>query len=109
MDENRVAKLAEIMVDTYLKNNIIPCIKHAPGHGRATVDPHLELPVLDYSLKELKKDFYSFEYLAAKTPMMMTAHIVLKEFDDLPVTQSEKVISKIIRQCRLRCCRFRSG
>ena len=97
-DEKCVAKLAGIMVDTYLKNNIIPCVKHAPGHGRASVDPHLELPVLDFSLDELKKDFYPFECLAQKTPMMMTAHIVLKEVDDLPVTQSQKVISKIIRQ-----------
>lgn len=97
-DEKRVAKLAGIMVDTYLKNNIISCVKHAPGHGRVLVDPHLELPVLDFSLEELKKDFYPFEVLATKTPMMMTAHIVLKEVDDLPVTQSEKVISKIIRQ-----------
>ena len=97
-DEKLVAKLASVMVDTYLENNIIPCIKHVPGHGRAQVDPHLELPVLDFSLKELKKDFYPFEVLAQKSPMMMTAHIVLKSMDDVPVTQSKKIISNIIRK-----------
>ncbi len=97
-DENRVAVLAGIMVDTYLKNGIIPCVKHVPGHGRAQLDPHLELPILDFSLTELQKDFYPFVQLAKKTPMMMTAHIVLKEIDDLPVTQSQKIIAHIIRK-----------
>ena len=31
-----------------------------PGHGRAETDPHLGLPVLAHSLRELSKDFYPF-------------------------------------------------
>lgn len=96
-DEQEVALLAEEMIAVYIHKGIIPCIKHAPGHGKATVDPHLELPVLNYPLTELRRDFYPFKYLSPKVPMMMTAHIVIKDLDNKPVTQSKKVISEIIR------------
>lgn len=96
-DEKTVAKLGKIMVDEYVSQGICPCIKHMPGHGRASVDPHLNLPILDYSLKELEKDFYPFKALN-KAPAGMTAHMVIKEIDDkLPVTQSKKAIDTLIR------------
>ena len=96
-DEKEVSTLAKIMLNTYIEQGVIPCLKHAPGHGRATVDPHLDLPILDDDLVLLKKDFYPFKHLASIAPMMMTAHIVLTKIDDKPVTQSKKVIHQIIR------------
>lgn len=95
-DEKTVARLGKIMVDEYIKNGICPCIKHMPGHGRVINDPHLELPVLNYSLKELEKDFYPFKELK-DTPVGMTAHVVIPEVDDKPITQSVKGIRDIIR------------
>lgn len=96
-DEKVVAKLGKVMVDEYVSQGICPCIKHMPGHGRASVDPHLNLPILDYSLKELEKDFYPFKALN-KSPAGMTAHIVINAIDDkLPVTQSKKAIDTLIR------------
>ncbi len=92
-----VANLGEISVKNYMQNNIIPCIKHLPGHGRAAVDPHLNLPVIDASLKELEKDFYPFQKLN-DTPCGMTAHIVVSVIDKhFPVTQSSKGIKELIR------------
>ncbi len=69
-----------------------------PGHGRATNDPHLSLPVLDVSIKELRKtDFIPFKHLS-DSPMGMTAHIIIPEIDDKnPITTSKKGIDKIIR------------
>ena len=96
-DEHQASRLGKIMVDTYIKNRICPCIKHMPGHGRITVDPHLGLPVLNLSLKELEKDFYPFRQLHA-APAGMTAHVVISETDGQnPVTQSAKGIREIIR------------
>lgn len=34
--------------------DVIPTIKHFPGHGDTSVDSHLELPIVNKSLKELK-------------------------------------------------------
>ncbi len=96
-DEKKTASYGSMMIDEYQKAGICPCIKHMPGHGRATVDPHLALPVLNFSLNELQKDFYPF-IQNRRAAAGMTAHILLPEIDDkLPVTQSVKAIDKLIR------------
>ena len=97
-DEKVVAKRGKILLDVYQENGICPCVKHLPGHGRAVVDPHLNLPVLSQSLKELEKDFYPFHAIGKTAPAGMTAHIVISEVDDKPVTQSKKAIQDIIRE-----------
>ena len=96
-NEQKTALLGKTMIDTYIQNGIIPCIKHMPGHGRATVDPHLGLPVITNTLAELSKDFYPFIENNA-CPFGMTAHIVIKEVDEkLPITLSPKGIDYLIR------------
>lgn len=96
-DEKKVAKYGQILLDTYQAFGICPCVKHLPGHGRAVVDPHLHLPILHQSLKELDKDFYPFHAVGQDAPAGMTAHIVISKVDDKPVTQSKKAIQTIIR------------
>lgn len=96
-DEKIVAKLGKTMIDEYINQGISPCIKHMPGHGRAVVDPHLNLPIITCGLKELEKDFYPFIY-NQNSPTAMTAHIIIPEIDDkLPITQSKKAIDFLIR------------
>lgn len=97
-DERQAGGLGRIMIETYNDSGICCCMKHMPGHGRITVDPHLNLPQLDLSLEELQKDFYPFKANAGSAPAAMTAHVVIKEVDDvLPMTQSKKAIKQIIR------------
>lgn len=96
-DEKYITAYGKTMLDAYINNGICPCIKHMPGHGRVTLDPHLSLPILDFSLQELEKDFYPFQQLAY-SPAGMTAHVVIPEIDDkMPITQSTKGIEKVIR------------
>lgn len=96
-DEKKTAVYGKIMVDEYITNGILPCIKHMPGHGRAATDPHLNLPILNFSLNELAKDFYPFQQLH-DAPAGMTAHIIIPAVDaTAPITQSEKGIREIIR------------
>ena len=98
-NEQTVADLGEIFIKTYLQKGILPCMKHLPGHGRTTADPHLRLPVMTANTQMLQKDFYPFRKLADLCPMGMTAHIVVSAVDETaPATQSAKVIRKIIRE-----------
>lgn len=97
-DEKQVALNGKTLLDTYLQNGICPCVKHLPGHGRAVVDPHLHLPIIMQPLKELEKDFYPFQFVAKDAIAGMTAHIVISDVDDKPVTQSKKAIDEIIRK-----------
>lgn len=92
-----VTKLAEASIDAYHQSGIASCIKHLPSLGPAEVDPHLQLPVINKSLKELADDFYPAQHLASAVAGM-TAHILLPEVDSQnPVTQSSAAISQIIR------------
>ena len=96
-DAKLVAELGNLMVEEYVVNGICPCIKHLPGHGRAENDPHLELPVINASLKDLENDFYPFRCLNY-APAGMTGHLLLTAIDDqFPATFSTKVIQTVIR------------
>ncbi len=73
-------------------------IKHIPGHGRALVDSHLELPTISAGDNELGEDFACFSALT-DAPMAMTAHIAYTAIDaEKPATLSSTVINKIVRQ-----------
>lgn len=98
-NEKVVANLGHVLIDSYKKAGIIPCMKHLPGHGRVVVDPHLHLPILNESVLELEKDFYPFQKNASACPMGMTAHIVVSGIDSqYPITQSKRGIDILIRQ-----------
>ena len=75
-----------------------PMIKHLPGHGRVTVDPHDVLPVLETDLAVLRdSDFRPFQALN-DLPWGMTAHVIYRSLDaERPATQSAFVINEIIR------------
>lgn len=80
----------------------LPVVKHAPGHGRATLDSHRALPRIDVPLADLMDtDFAPFRALA-DLPMVMTAHIVLPQIDpDTPLTLSDAGVSFLRADLRL--------
>ena len=76
----------------------MPVVKHVPGHGRATVDSHLELPRVSANRDELAEDCAPFAALAASGAWAMTAHILYEALDPArPATLSETVIGRVIR------------
>jgi len=98
-DPDAVSDLGAATVDGALAGGVLPVIKHLPGHGRARVDSHLELPRVKASLSSLETvDFRPFSALS-QVSLGMTAHIVFEDIDaDAPGTQSDKVIRGIIRE-----------
>lgn len=91
-----VASLALSAAQGLIDSGITPIIKHIPGHGRALVDSHLDLPIIDTELSILEKtDFAVFKQLN-HLPLAMTAHIIYTSLDPIsPVTISKKAISYI--------------
>jgi len=93
----QVAALGRAALDGMASAGVVGIIKHIPGHGRALVDSHKELPVVHASAEELESDLEPFERLAS-APMGMTAHVVYTAWDpDHPATLSQTVIGDIIR------------
>ncbi|MDO8606096.1 MAG: beta-N-acetylhexosaminidase [Phaeospirillum sp.] len=93
-----VGQLAGQVIEGLLDEGVLPVIKHIPGHGRAMVDSHLALPVVEASLAELEaQDFPPFHQLR-HAPWAMTAHVVYTALDaSRPATTSAKVIAEVIR------------
>ena len=94
----RVAALGRAVIEGLAKGGVAGIIKHMPGHGRAMVDSHHELPIVTASEEELAIDLAPFQTLK-DTAIGMTAHVVYAAWDpDLPASLSASIIDTIIRQ-----------
>lgn len=88
---------AKLVTQVLHQHNIIPCIKHYPGHGNANVDSHLELPEINLSLKEMENiHIKPFKALIDENiEMVMVAHIHCTCFDNekIPASLSKNAIN----------------
>jgi beta-N-acetylhexosaminidase len=97
-DPEVIIALGQSMVDGANASGVLPVIKHIPGHGRACVDSHLELPRVETDQSSLESvDFRPFKALS-HVSLGMTAHIVYAGIDaEYAGTQSTKVVQDVIR------------
>jgi beta-N-acetylhexosaminidase len=95
-------------VDTYAgaflqglqQNGEIGTLKHWPGIGSTSSDPHLTLPVITRSRAQLEAtDFATFRNLLVDQPgMIMVTHVLVPAIDpDLPATLSPKLVQGVLR------------
>lgn len=93
---DEVIKFGNIVVQTYLKNGIMPCTKHFPGHGDANVDSHIALPKIDLSIEEMEK-YHIKPFKEVDSPMVMVAHMHCSAFDkeEIPSSLSKNVIGHL--------------
>lgn len=94
----QVAALAGAQAEGLMAGGVLPVLKHLPGHGRATADSHLRLPVVDTDRATLEAtDFAAFRPLSS-LPIGMTAHVVFSAIDAAqPATTSAIMIGDVIR------------
>ncbi|HVM86483.1 MAG TPA: beta-N-acetylhexosaminidase [Candidatus Binatia bacterium] len=97
-DPHLVADLGRAAAEGLMAGGVIPVIKHIPGHGRATLDSHLDLPRIDAEFDSLvDSDFVPFRKLN-DLPWGITAHLVYAAIDpEKPATLSARVINEVIR------------
>jgi beta-N-acetylhexosaminidase len=93
-----VAENGLAVCDGLMAGGVLPVIKHIPGHGRANVDSHRALPVVETPRADLDStDFAPFRALSGM-PWAMTAHVLYTAIDpDRPATLSNRVITEVIR------------
>jgi beta-N-acetylhexosaminidase len=98
-DPAAIARLGRAAADGLLAVGVLPVMKHLPGHGRAQVDSHLEVPVADAPVAELEASDFAPFAANADLPIGMSAHVVYPALDpERPATISPKIISEVIRQ-----------
>jgi beta-N-acetylhexosaminidase len=94
----QVADIGRAVAEGFIAQGMLPVIKHIPGHGRATSDSHLELPVVSAAHAELSVSDFKVFKLLANMPAAMTAHVVFSDIDaGAPASTSERVIGDIVR------------
>ena len=93
-----VAALGAAVAEGLMAGGVLPVMKHLPGHGRAVVDSHFDVPAVTATREELEaSDFVPFRALAA-LPAAMTAHVVFTAFDQqAPASISRQVTQDAIR------------
>ena len=96
-----VSKLGVQTMQGLQSQNIIPVIKHFPGHGDTSTDSHVGLPRVNNDLKRLR----SFELrpfadaIENGAEAVMVAHILLPKIDpENPASFSKTIISDILRR-----------
>lgn len=97
-DPEPIAAMSTTALAGLLDQGVLGVIKHVPGHGRAGVDSHLELPVVDTDVETLhERDFAAFAAIEGAM-MAMTAHVIYSAIDpENTATHSAELIDQIIR------------
>ncbi len=103
-DPEIVAALGAIVCRAYLEAGIVPVIKHMPGLGRANLDTHKDLPVVEAALAEMDKtDFRPFREILthafSEAVWGMVGHAVYGEIDaGVPASCSARLIGETLRE-----------
>lgn len=80
--------------------NVIPVVKHFPGHGDTSVDSHIGLPTVNNDLNRLQSfELIPFaEAIEKSADAVMIAHILLPKIDkENPSSMSKIIITDILR------------
>lgn len=96
-----VSRMGIAMMNGIASEEVIPVIKHFPGHGDTSVDSHIELPTVHKDLSQLEQlELIPFkEAITSGADAVMIAHILLPEIDAVyPASMSEPVINGILRE-----------
>lgn len=96
-DTEEVIKAGRLVVETYLKNGITPCLKHFPGHGDVDVDSHKALPQINLPLEEFE-NLHIKPFKDVDCPMIMIAHLHCTCFDKdvIPASLSKNVVKNYL-------------
>lgn len=100
-DPNTVATFAGAYLNGLQQNNVAGCLKHFPGLGAITSDPHAGLPIVNRSLADLESiDLAPYKLMIQKDQpaMIMSTDVLTPAIDpNLPAELSPKAINDLLR------------
>jgi len=93
-----VARLARALSAGQTAGGVHSVLKHVPGHGQASKDSHVDLPVVSTTKDELtRRDFAAFHALA-DLPLAMSAHVVFRALDPERPATTSPIVNRVIRE-----------
>lgn len=108
--EERVGRMGCAALEAMLEQgNVVPVVKHFPGHGDTSADSHTDLPVVDKTVEELwRSELEPYRKALAGNepwadpklplPAVMVGHILLTQADpERPASLSPAVVTDLLR------------
>lgn len=109
-DANKAAEMVKSFVKGALDSNILPAVKHFPGHGDTKEDSHFGIASTQKTLAELSKcEFIPFQAgIDAGAVFVMTGHITtpnidkdngdnMENMENMPATFSNFLLQDVLR------------
>lgn len=97
-DPELVEKHAGIVIDSHFDKNILPVIKHFPGHGSAWNDSHVGMADVTDTWDAIELQPFKNLTSGKNRPGVMTAHVFNEHLDsELPATLSKPVQTNLLR------------
>lgn len=102
-DPELVAKMGAARIAAMQVEGLSACAKHFPGLGPANLDPHLNLPTIDFTWEEAEKTHLPPFHRAMRTGVqsMMTSHPLYPKLDPTPKTPatfSKRIVTDYLRK-----------
>jgi len=99
-DPRLAARLGAAFTRGLQDHGLSACGKHFPGKGAATVDAHIDLPVI-----RLPRAAFARTHLLpfraavrAGVDAVMTSHVLFPAFDSIPATFSRRIVGDVLRK-----------
>lgn len=97
-DPDLVIAMAREVIEAMLEVGEMPIMKHIPGYGRVSVDPHFDCPVVDATVAEMREtDFRPFAALK-DAPWAMVAHLIFTQVDPERPASVSPIVCELIRK-----------
>lgn len=98
---NIVSQMGIAVMKGLQQRNIIPVVKHFPGHGDTSVDSHIGLPIVNHNIERLRQlELVPFKQAIAEgADAVMIAHILMPKIDkSAPASFSSIIIHDLLRE-----------
>jgi beta-N-acetylhexosaminidase len=97
-DPRVVAMLAKSLNHGLALAGMANCGKHFPGHGFATADSHVAMPVDDRPLEAiLRDDVAPYDWLGLALASVIPAHVIYSQVDHKPAGFSKVWLEDVLR------------
>lgn len=87
-----VTKNSEVYLKEIIKHDVIPVVKHFPGHGATSINTHHLLPIITNTKRLFKEDIIPFQNAIKNgIDLIMIGHFIIPKFGFTPASISKKV------------------
>ena len=98
-DENNVIRMSKLFSYSFRKHNVVPVVKHFPGHGASKHDSHFMVPYIWKYQNILKTHIIPFEKTFEYTDAIMLGHLVIRKLTKgMPASIENSFIKEFLRK-----------